>query len=105
MNYRFAAALAALLLPAVAQAQTMEFRCPEPGTTFTYDSGTKVIAKGRVGFDCLMEVAGGRAYKLSALLFDNPAPDGKDMSAFVAALKPERLWPLQVGNKIEADYR
>jgi hypothetical protein len=104
MNFRFAAVLAALLLPAMAQAQTMDFRCPEPGTTFAYDSGTKVVAKGRVGFDCLMEIAGGQPYKLSALLFDNPSPDGKDMSAFIAALRPERLWPLQVGNKIEADY-
>jgi hypothetical protein len=104
MNFRLAAIVAALLLPVAAQAQTMEFRCPEPGTTFTYDSGTKVVAKGRIGFDCLMEIAGGRPYKLNALLFDNPAPGGKDMSAFIAALRPERLWPLQVGNKIEADY-
>ena len=54
--------------------------------------------------DCTMEIAGGKPYKLRALLFDNPSPDGRDMSAFIDALKPERLWPLDVGNKIEARY-
>jgi len=27
------------------------------------------------------------------------------MTAFIAALRPDRLWPLQVGKKIEADYK
>ena len=105
MTTRFAAALAAaLLLPAAAGAQTMGFACPEPGTTFTYDSGTKVTAKGRDGMDCLMEIVGGEPYRLRALLFDNPAPDGADMTAYIDALRPERLWPLEVGKKIEARY-
>ena len=104
MTMRFAAALAALLSSATAHAQTMDFACPDPGTTFTYDSGTKVVAKGRDGMDCTMEIAGGKPYKLRALLFDNPSPDGRDMSAFINALKPERLWPLNVGKKIEARY-
>jgi hypothetical protein len=95
---------AALILPAAARTQTMAFACPDPGTTFTYDSGTKVTAKGRDGMDCDMEIAGGKPYKLRALLFDNPAPDGSDTTAFVNALRPERLWPLAVGKKIEADY-
>ena len=105
MNLRIAAILAALLLPAAVQAQTMDFACPDPGTTFAYDSGIKVIAKGRDGWDCLMENVGGKPYKLRALLFDNPAAGGQDMSAFIAALKPERLFPLQVGRKVGADYR
>ncbi|MCA0304113.1 MAG: hypothetical protein LCH95_17040 [Proteobacteria bacterium] len=105
MTKRLAAALAAaLLLPAAAGAQTMEFGCPEPGTTFTYDSGVKVTAKGREGNDCLMEIVGGKPYKLRALLFDNPAPDGRDMTTFIDTLKPERLWPLEIGRKIEARF-
>ena len=96
--------LAALLPSAVASAQTMDFACPDPGTTFTYDSGTKVVARGRDGMDCTMEIVGGKPFKLRALLFDNPSPDGRDTSAFIAALRPERLWPLQVGKKIEARY-
>jgi hypothetical protein len=95
---------AALILPAAATAQTMDFACPDPGTTFTYDSGTKVVARGKDGMDCTMEIVGGKPYKLRALLFDNPSPDGHDMSAFINALKPERLWPLDVGKKIEARY-
>ena len=79
---------AALLSSAAAIAQTMDFACPDPGTTFTYDSGTKVVAKGRDGMDCIMEIVGGKPYKLRALLFDNPSPDGRDMSAFIAALRP-----------------
>jgi hypothetical protein len=39
--------LTALLPSAMASAQTMDFACPDPGTTFTYDSGTKVVARGR----------------------------------------------------------
>ena len=99
------AGLAALLLsPLAATAQTMEFACPEPGTTFVYDSGVKVVARGREGTTCSMERVGGAPFKLSALLFDNPSPDGADMSAYIAALRPERLWPLEVGKKIEAHY-
>jgi hypothetical protein len=104
-NRTVAAVLAALLLPStMAAAQTMDFACPEPGTTFTYDSGTKVVAKGRDGMDCTMEIVGGKPYRLRALLFDNPSPDGADLTGFIDALKPERLWPLAVGKKIEAHY-
>ena len=104
MKLRSAAVVLAALLPSAVAAQTMDFACPDPGTTFTYDNDTKVVAKGRDGMDCTMEIAGGKPYRLRALLFDNPAPDGRDMSAFIDALKPERLWPLEVGKKIEARY-
>jgi hypothetical protein len=105
MKTCLAAILLTTLLPsAMASAQTMDFACPDPGTTFTYDSGTKVVARGRDGMDCNMEIVGGKPYKLRALLFDNPAPDGSNTSAFIAALRPERLWPLQIGKKIEADF-
>ena len=82
-----------------ASAQTMEFACPDPGTTFTYDSGVKVVARGRDGMDCTMDRVGRKPFKLRALLFDNPSADGADLSAFLAALRPERLWPLE-GDKI-----
>jgi len=104
MTIRSAAVLLAALLPSAVAAQTMDFVCPDPGTTFTYDSGTKVVAKGRDGMDCTMEIVGGKPYKLRALLFDNPSPDGSDTTAYINALKPERLWPLAVGKKIEADF-
>ena len=105
MKTCLASILLAIGLPsALASAQTMEFACPDPGTIFTYDSGTKVVARGKDGIDCNMEIVGGKPYKLRALLFDNPAPDGSNTSAFIAALRPERLWPLQVGKKIEARY-
>jgi len=104
MTIRSAAVLLAALLPSAVAAQTMDFACPAPGTTFTYDSGTKVVAKGHDGMDCTMEIVGGKPYKLRALLFDNPSPDGADTTAYINALKPERLWPLAVGKKIEADF-
>jgi len=104
MKMPVAACLAALLPSAAAFAQTMDFACPTPGTTFIYDSGTKVVVKGREGWDCLMENVGGKPYKLRALLFDNPAAGGKDMTAFIMALRPERLFPLEVGKKVDADY-
>ena len=104
MKLRSAAVVLAALLPSAVATQTMDFACPDPGTTFTYDNDTKVVAKGRDGMDCTMEIAGGKPYRLRALLFDNPSPDGRDMSAFIDALKPERLWPLDVGKKIEARY-
>lgn len=98
------ASLLLLGLAGQASAQTMEFDCPSPGTTITYDSGTKVVARGREGMDCSMENLGGGRFKIRALLFDNPSADGSDTTAFIAALKPERLWPLEVGKKIEARY-
>lgn len=98
----FAAAFA--LLAGTASAQTMEFGCPKPGTIFTFDSGTTMTARGREGMDCIMHKNGGAPVKVRAMLFDNPGPDGKDISAFISAIKPERLWPLQVGKKIEASY-
>lgn len=101
-RFSFAAALA--LTAGAASAQTMEFGCPKPGTTFVFDSGTSMTARGTEGMDCTMQKIGGPAVKVRALLLDNPGPDGKDTSAFIAALKPERLWPLQVGKKIEASY-
>lgn len=100
-----AALLAAGAFSGAANAQTMEFACPDPGTTFTYDSGVRVVARGREGMDCLMDRVGGKPFKLRALLFDNPSADGADLTAYIAALRPERLWPLEVGKKIEASYR
>ena len=95
-------ALAAVASPA--SGQTMEFGCPNPGTTFTYDSGVNVVARGQDGMDCKMEIVGGAPFKVRGLLIANPSPDGADTAAFIAALRPERLWPLKVGNKIEAKY-
>jgi hypothetical protein len=96
--------LTALLPSAMASAQTMEFACPDPGTTFAFDSGTKVVARGRDGMACSMDIVGGTPFKMQALMIANPSPDGADTSAFIAAIRPERLWPLQVGKKIEARY-
>lgn len=97
-------ALALTAFAGMASAQTMEFACPAPGTTFVFDSGTNVVASGQENMDCKMEIVGGKPFKVRALLFDNPAADGSDKSAFIEALKPERLWPLAVGKKIEAAY-
>jgi hypothetical protein len=82
----------------------MEFGCPAPGTTITFDSDTRVVARGQEGMDCLMDTVGGKSFRMRALLFANPSADGGDMTAFINALKPERLWPLSVGKKIEANY-
>ena len=101
-RFSFAAVLA--LLAGTASAQTMDFGCPKPGTTFVFDSGTTMTARSQEGMDCVMQFASGSTFKVRALLFANPAPDGSDISAFVAAVKPERLWPLAIGKKIEASY-
>ena len=84
--------------------QTMEFGCPSPGTTISFDSGTRLVSRGQDGMDCKMESADGKSFKVRGLLISSASPDGSDNSAFIAALKPERLWPLKVGNKIEASY-
>ena len=98
------AALLLAVLPASLKAQTMDFDCPAPGTTITFDSGTQIVAKSRDGMDCVMDTVGGKPFKIRGLLFANPSASGGDMSDFINALKPERLWPLSVGKKIEADY-
>ena len=103
-RFALAPAFALALFAGGASAQTMEFGCPKPGTTFVFDSGTSLTARSQEGMDCVMQFAGGSTFKVRALLFANPAPDGSDISAFIAAVKPERLWPLAVGKKIEASY-
>jgi hypothetical protein len=54
-------------------AQTMEFACPSPGTTFVFDSGTNIVARGQEEMDCKMEVVGGPAFKVRGLLIANPS--------------------------------
>jgi hypothetical protein len=94
--------LAASASPALGQ--IMEFGCPSPGTTISFDSGTRLVSRGQDGMDCKMESVDGKSFKVRGLLISSASPDGSDNSAFIAALKPERLWPLKVGNKIEASY-
>jgi hypothetical protein len=101
---RLSLAFALALAAGTASAQTMEFGCPKPGTTFVFDSGSSITARSQEGMDCAMQSVGGPAFKVRGLLFANPAPDGTDISAFIAAVKVERLWPLAVGKKIEASY-
>jgi hypothetical protein len=96
-----AATLAVAIVPA---ANAMDFSCPAPGTTIEFDSGVKVIARGKAGNDCLMDDVGGKPFRMRALMLANPGPDGTDTSAFVNAIRPERLFPLAVGKRIEARH-
>ena len=98
--FAVALALAAFASPAIGQ--TMEFGCPDAGTTISFDSGTRIVSRGQDGMDCKMESADGKSFRVRGLLISSASPDGGDNSAFIAALRPERLWPLKVGNKIEA---
>jgi hypothetical protein len=100
----FTIALAVLALSSPALAQSMPFACPAAGTTISFDSGVVVVARGQEQMDCRMDTVGGAPFKIRALLFANPSADGADISGFIDALKPERLWPLEVGKKIEASY-
>ena len=100
----FAAALLGVSIALPASGQTMEFGCPAPGTTITYDSGVVVVSRGQDGMDCKMDTVGGKPFKVRGLILANPSADGSDVTAFVNALRPERLWPLEVGRKIEANY-
>ena len=104
MLLRSLIALLAVVVAGSAFAQTMEFNCPPTGTTLEFDSGVKVVAKGKDGGDCLMEEVGGKPFGIRALMLANPAADGTDTTAFVNAIRPERLFPLAVGKRIEARY-
>ncbi len=101
-----ALAFVGLLVAAnAASAQTMAFACPAPGTKITFDSGVVVVSRGQDGMDCRMDTVGGKPFKIRGLLVANPSADGGDMTAFIDALRPERLWPLEIGKKVEATYR
>ncbi len=99
-----ATGLLALVLALPAAAQTMPFACPAPGTAISFDSGITVVARGQDGMDCKMDTVGGKPFRMRGLLFPNPSAEGADMTSFIEALRPERLWPLAVGKKIEANY-
>ena len=62
--FSFALGLAALA--GTASAQTMEFGCPKPGTTFMFDSGTSMVARSQEGMDCIMQFVGGSTFKVRA---------------------------------------
>ena len=68
--FSFAAALA--LLAGESSAQTMDFGCPKPGTTFAFDSGTSMTAHSRDGMDCIMQKSGGSIVNITASLADHP---------------------------------
>ena len=102
--YSLSAILVFAAFTGPALGQTMEFGCPSPGTTISFDSGTRIVSRGQEGMDCKMESADGKSFKVRGMLISSLSPDGGDNSAFIAALKPERLWPLKVGNKIEASF-
>ncbi len=96
--------LAALGLATPGMAQGLKLSCPTPGTTISFDSGVVVVARGKEGNDCLMDTVGGPSFRAHALIMQNPGPDGSDTSALIASIRPERLWPLQVGKRIEAKH-
>ena len=104
LRFALSTALAAIAFANGAHAQTMAFGCPASGTTITFDNDVVVTSQGQDGMDCKMDTKGGKPFKIRGLLFANPAADGGDMTTFIAALRPERLWPLEVGKKIEASY-
>jgi len=58
--------------------QTMEFGCPKPGTTISFDSGTRLVSRGQDGMDCKMESADGKSFKVRGLLISSLSPDGGD---------------------------
>ena len=96
-----ATVIAAAFVPT---ADAMDFNCPAPGTTIEFDSGVKVIARNKDGSDCLMDEVGGKPFRIRALMLANPAADGTDTTAFVNAIRPERLFPLTPGKRIEARH-
>lgn len=97
-------AFAALAVTAPVRAQPVEFACPAPGTTIEFDSGVKAVVRGKEGSDCLMDNVGGQPFRMRGLLMANPGPDGSDTTALIASVRPERLWPLEVGKRIEARH-
>ncbi len=104
MLQRFLTALAILAFASPAMAQSMDFACPAPDTTITFDSGIKAVARGKEGGDCLMETVGAKPFRMRGLLMANPGPDGSDTTALLADLRLERLFPLTVGKRIEAKH-
>ena len=95
---------AALILPAAATAQTMDFACPDPGTTFTYDSGTKVVAQGPRRHGLQHGDRGRQALKLRALAVRQSLARRPRHVGLHRRVEAGALWPLEVGKKIEARY-
>jgi hypothetical protein len=96
--------IVAIAVAVARSAFAMDFSCPAPGTAIEFDSGVKVIARAKEGGACLMDEVGGRPFRIRGLMLANPAADGSDTTAFVDAIRPERLFPLAVGKRIEARH-
>lgn len=98
------AAFAAIIPLASASAQTAEFRCPAPGTEFTFNTGASNSTNTVTGQDgkiCLVtSVSDGKSTQVRMHwgLLGSVEPAGE---SYVRGVDLESLWPLKVGNKTE----
>ena len=103
MKLLIATALAlALCCPAVASAQTADFKCPATGTEFTFRSGgvdTKSVATGQEDGVCLIQRGTGDKAVTGRTYWGLVGSVDAAGESFVRGLDLKSLWPLKVGNK------
>jgi hypothetical protein len=103
MKLIVATACAAFLsFPAIASAQTADFKCPAKGTEFTFRSGgidTRSVATGEEDGVCLVtRDSGDKAVTVRTYWGLVGSVDAAGES-FVRGLDLKSLWPLKVGNR------
>jgi hypothetical protein len=103
MKLLIAMALAAAVsFPAVASAQTADFKCPATGTVFTFRSGgvdTQSTATGQDGDVCLIQRGSGDTETKVRMYWGLVGSVDAAGESFVRGLDLKSLWPLEVGNK------
>lgn len=106
MKNVFIASLAATAaFASAAQAQTAEFKCPAAGTEFTVVSAgveSKMVAGGQEGTVCLgKSTSGGNTRDLRTHYGVIGSVDAAGES-YAKGIDLAPLWPLKVGNKVQA---
>lgn len=94
----------ALLGAASASAQTAEFRCPAPGTAFTYKGGDRTsvhVASGQDGNVCLVRAAADGKTETVRLYWGLLGAVDEAGDSYARAVDLKSLWPLKVGNRTQ----
>lgn len=87
-----------------ASAQTADFRCPTPGTAFTYQGGDRTsvhLASGQEGNVCQVRAIADGKTETVRLYWGLLGSVDEAGDSYARAIDLKSLWPLKVGNRTQ----
>jgi hypothetical protein len=90
-----------------ATAQDSPVKCPKPGATFQYSDGSSATWTGPEGNYCKYKYTGrapNNHVSTTAWFAPTMTASLEQAQSYAKQLKPEQLWPLEVGKKVVGRY-